>query len=139
MLRVIFILNKISGLSCYHFLALVDIFKNTHLDEKIPDVSLPTLTLMFRVKFRQNVSNEVLESLCCVNAKKVLHYIWMAVFSFFHASNEIPKLWTDPLLTRDRKNIEFAAMIDSYDDLMKPLSKLFKDPWDKGNMTLHID
>ena len=102
------------------------------MDEKIPSLSLPTLAMMFRVRFRQNASMKLIDVFLGVCEKKIVEFIWMTIFSFFHATNAIPKMWTDPNLTEDMKDVEFASMIAGYDHLMGPLSKLFKDPLNQG-------
>ena len=87
---------------------------------------------MFRARFRQNLTNEAISSLAHIDKMEVLNTVWTAVFSYFHASNPIPKLWVDPKATEEDRSTIFKEMIQGYDPLMENLAQMFKDPLNKN-------
>ena len=120
-------------MSEHHFWILCEDLKKTGLHKKIPDLSLPTLALIFQARFRQNATNELLGSLIHESKPDIIHKVWEVIFSYFHsdACCPTPKMWVKPDLTIAEKNQKFMDMIANYDDLMAPLARLFADPLKK--------
>ena len=118
-------LTVVTGLSAYHFWTLCDDLEDTGLRKKITGYTIPTLSILFRARFRQNASNYLLAALTHTNVADMSKNIWMVIFFLFSRLKQRVRLWCNPNIKKEEKNVQFAAMIANYDDLMAPLARLF--------------
>lgn len=84
-------LQILTGLRPLAFWQLCDVLKRAGITRRVYGWPIPSIALLLRIKYRQNVSNEVIAALMNTESYTVFLIFWKASFLFYQNSNHVPR------------------------------------------------
>ena len=84
-------LERLVGMKTRCFWSLCDLISGTGIMSRCPNLSLPSLLLLWRIKLRQGVANMVLSSCFLLNENTISSLFWLMSLNYYEISNQLPR------------------------------------------------